>query len=404
MGPLSSPNVKRVVVLALLLGVGGVVLVSSPLLKGVQKRDIVSEAPRRETSSTPTLIILKPETLANAGVEVTPVVLGEFRLYREFPATVQANENKLAEVTTLIRGRVEEVYVDVGQDVERGAFLALFHSTDVGLSQAAYLKAAAQSHEASLAYERALDLYEHQVVSLAELKRREAAMRTAQADLQETKRRLELLGVSDEEIRRLDRERTVRSEVPIRAPITGRIIMRNLTRGEVVETGRTIFVVADLSDVWVVGSVAEKDVQFVHAVHSVEVRTTAYPGVSFPGTITYVGDVLDPATRTMRLRITVPNPKKLLKPEMFATVRVYAEPEPRTLTVPLSAVQRSGGSAYVFVQREAGQFEKRPVSLGQEIDQVVKVLDGLREGELVVTAGVFVLKSEFERSQIEPAK
>ncbi|MCS6897392.1 MAG: efflux RND transporter periplasmic adaptor subunit, partial [Nitrospira sp.] len=316
-------TVKRVAPWLLLLGVGGIVLISSGLLENASKREVLSNPSDRGTAPSPAVVTLKPEMLANAGIEVVPVTRGGFRLHREFPATVQANENKLAEVTTLVRGRVEEVYVDVGHDVERGAPLALFHSTDVGLSEAAYLKAAAQSHEASLAYERALDLYEHQVVSLAELKRREAAMRTAHADLQETRRRLEVLGVPDEEIRRLDRERTVRSDVPIRAPIGGRIIMRNLTRGEIVETGRTIFVVADLSEIWVVGSVAEKDVQFVHPAQSVEVRTTAYPGAVFPGTITYIGDVLDPATRTMRLRISVPNPKKLLKPEMFATVRVY---------------------------------------------------------------------------------
>lgn len=130
---------------------------------------------------------------------------------------------------------------------------------------------------------------------------------------------------------------------------------------------------------------------------------TAYPGKIFSGTITYVGDVLDSATRTMRLRITVPNPKKLLKPEMFATVRVYAEPEPEVAMVPVSAVQRSGESSYVFVQLDGGTFEKRPVVLGQETDQVVAVLNGLRGGERIVTAGTFVLRSEFEKTLIEPA-
>lgn len=179
--------------------------------------------------------------------------------------------------------------------------------------------------------------------------------------------------------------------------------MRNLTRGEVVEMGRTIFAVADLSDVWVVGNVPEKDVQFIHRDQSVEVRTTAYPGKIFSGTITYVGDVLDSATRTMRLRITVPNPKNLLKPEMFATVRVYAEPEPEVAMAPVSAVQRSGESSYVFVQLDGVTFEKRSVVLGSETDQVVAVLNGLHDGERIVTTGTFVLRSEFEKSLIEAA-
>lgn len=388
-----------------LAGVSGLVLASISLLKGFQARDEPIETSDRAAPTSPrNTVTLKPEVLASAGIEVVPIVLGEFRLHRDFPAVVRPNENKLADVTTLIRGRVEEVYVDFGQDVERGTSLALVKSTEVGLSQASYLKAAAQSHEATLAYERARELYEQQVVSLAELKRREAAMRVAHADLRETTHRLELLGMPGEEIRRLDRERTVRSDVPIRAPITGRIIMRDLTLGEVVEMGRTIFSVADLSDVWVVGKVPEKDVQFIHRDQAVEVRTTAYPGKIFSGTITYVGDVLDSATRTMRLRITVPNPKKLLKPEMFATVRVYAEPEPGVAMAPVSAVQRSGESSYVFVQLDGGTFEKRPVVLGPETDQEVAVLDGLRDGERIVTAGTFVLRSEFEKSQIEPAQ
>lgn len=398
-------NVKRIVPWVLLAGVGGLVLASFSLLQSFQARDTPIETSSRTAPPLPpNMVTLKPEVLASAGIEVVPIVRGELRLHRDFPAIVQANENRLAEVTSLVRGRVEEVYVDFGHDVERGTPLALVHSTDIGLSQASYLKAAAQSHEASLAYERARELYEHLVVSLAELKRREAAMRVAHADLRETTHRLELLGVPRDEIQRLDRERTVRSEVPIRAPITGRIIMRNLTRGEVVEMGRTIFAVADLSEMWVVGNVPEKDVQFIHREQSIEVRVTAYPGKIFPGTITYVGDVLDSATRTMRLRVTVPNPKLLLKPEMFATVRVYAEPEPEVAMAPVSAVQRSGESAYVFVQLEGGKFEKRPVVLGPETDEVVSVLNGLRDGERIVTAGMFVLRSEFEKSQIEPGQ
>jgi cobalt-zinc-cadmium efflux system membrane fusion protein len=389
----------------LVVGLGVLVLASFGLLKDFQARDEpVETSGRTVPPSSPNMVTLKAEVLANAGIEVVPIVRGEFRLHRDFPAVVQPNENKLAEVTSLFRGRVEEVYVDFGQDVERGTSLALVHSMDIGLSQASYLKAAAQSHEASLAYERARELYEELVVSLAELKRREAAMRVAQADLRETTHRLELLGVPSAEIQRLDRERTVRSEVSIRAPIAGRAIMRNLTRGEVVEMTQKIFTVADLSEVWVVGKVPEKDVQFIHPEQSVEVRATAYPGRVFPGTITYISDVLDPATRTMRLRVTVPNPKKLLKPEMFASVRVYAEPEPAVAMAPVSAVQRSGESSYVFVQLDHGTFEKRPVVLGPETDQVVAVLDGLRDGERIVTGGTFVLRSEFEKSLIEPAQ
>ncbi|MDP3091521.1 MAG: efflux RND transporter periplasmic adaptor subunit [Nitrospira sp.] len=404
-GKFSMTNAKRFARWALVAGIGGLVLASLSFLNGTKERDEPAEtAGSTALLSSPHIVALKPEALANTGIEVASVARGAFRLHRDFPATVQPNENELAEVTTLIRGQVVEVSVDVGQDVKKGALLALLHSSDLGLAAAAYLKAGAKLHEAELAYERVRDLHQHRAVSLAEVQRREAEMKTVRAEAREAKHRLELLGARADEFQRLDREQTIRSDVPMRAPFDGRVIMRNITRGEVVETQQKLFTVADLSDVWVVGKVPEKDVRFIHREQVVEVRVTSYPGQVFVGTITHLGDVLDPATRTMRLRVTVPNPKKLLKPEMFATVRVYADPEQEVAMAPVSAVQRSGESSYVFVQLDGGRFEKRPVVLGQETDQVVAVLSGLREGELIVTAGTFVLKSEFEKSQIEPTR
>jgi cobalt-zinc-cadmium efflux system membrane fusion protein len=179
--------------------------------------------------------------------------------------------------------------------------------------------------------------------------------------------------------------------------------MRNITRGEVVETQQKFFTVADLSDVWVVANVPEKDVQFIRKDQKVDVVVSAYPHAIFPGTITYVGDVLDPATRTMRLRVTVRNPDRLLKPEMFAMVRLFSAPSPEALTLPLAAVQNGPAGKIVFVRQGADEFEARTVRLGREQGEVATVLEGVREGEQVVTKGSFVLKSQMERHKIEPA-
>jgi cobalt-zinc-cadmium efflux system membrane fusion protein len=349
------------------------------------------------------LLRLMPEETSRMALEVSPVSRGEFRAHREFPAAVQPNENELAEVTTLIRGRVVKVYVDVGTDVKKGTLLAMLHSTDLGVAEGAYLKAAARLHEAELVYERAKDLHEHKAVSLAELQRREAEMKTARAEARETHNRLELLGVPQQELDRLNREHTIKADMPLRAPFDGRVIMRNITRGEVVETQQKLFTVADLSDVWVVGNVPEKDVQFIRQDQKVDVIASAYPHALFSGTITYIGDVLDPATRTMRLRVTVPNADRLLKPEMFATIRVYAAPSPDALTVPLAAVQNGPAGKTVFVRRGPDEFEVRTVKLGNEQGEIVTVVEGLKEGEQVVTKGSFALKSEMERHKIEPA-
>ena len=349
------------------------------------------------------LLRLSKEELSRTSIEIIPVERGRFRLSREFPATIQPNENELAEVTTLIRGRVMKVHVDVGADVKRGDLLALLHSTDLGLAEGAYLKATARLYESDLSYRRAKDLYEHRAISLAEFQRREAEMRTARAETRETQNRLELLGVPAQEIERLDREHLIRADVSLRAPFDGRVIMRNITRGEVVETNQRVFTVADLSNVWVIASVPEKDVEHIQKDQTVEMVAAAYPHALFHGTITYIGDVLDPATRTLRVRITAPNPEKRLKPEMFALVRLYAAPNPQTLTVPLSAIQNGPAGKIVFVQLTPSEFEARTVRLGTEYGDIVAVIDGLEAGESVVTKGSFTLKSEMERHKIEPA-
>lgn len=350
------------------------------------------------------VVHLTPQEIVRAGLEVLPVKKEPFTVQREFPATVQANENELAEVTPLIRGRVVEVSVDVGKNVKKGERLALLDSTDLGMAEGAYLKAAARQHEAQLAYERAANLHEHRAISLAELQRREAEMKTARADAREASSRLALLGVPAQEVQRLDREQTIKSDVALRAPFAGRVIMRNITRGEVVETSRKCFTVADLSDVWVIGSVPEKDVRFIRPDQTVKVVVAAYPHAIFSGTITHISDVLEPATRTMRLRVTVRNPDRILKPEMFAIVHVYAMPTQDLLTVPLAAVQNGGAGKVVFVRKAENQFEPRRVTLGEEQGENIVVLEGLQEGEEVVGKGSFALKSEIEIHKIEPTQ
>jgi len=327
------------------------------------------------------LLRLTPEEVSRMRLELVPAVEGEILSHRQFPATVQANQNELAEVTTLIRGRVVKVHVDVGQDVKKGTLLAMLHSVDLGVAEGEYLKAEARLEEAERSYARAKELYENKAVSLAELQRREAAMKAARAEARETKNRLELLGVPREEIDRLDREHTIKADVPLRAPFNGRVITRNITRGEVVETEQKLFTVANLTEVWVIGNVPEKDVQFIRKDRKVDVILAAYPHAIFTGTITYIGDVLDPATRTMTLRVTVPNPDRLLKPEMFALVRVYAASGPDTLSLPLAAIQDGPVGKMVFVQREPGAFEARAVKLGNEEGDVVRVLEGVKAGE-----------------------
>jgi cobalt-zinc-cadmium efflux system membrane fusion protein len=345
------------------------------------------------------LVRLPPDEVTRSGVTVEPVGRTTFRTYRTFPGVVRPNEHALANITTLVRGRVAEVHADLGQMVKAHQLLAVLHSGDLGLAQSAYLKARARRHVAEQAYQRAEYLYKEKVIGQAEAQRREGEMIGVRAETQEAREGLRLLGMSDKEINALERTQTIRSQVAIVAPFAGRVIARDLTKGEVVETTHKLFVVADLSTVWVLGNISEKDISYMQRAAAipnqpVEVFVPAYPDEVFQGTVSYVGDVLDTATRTMAVRLILDNSNGHLKPEMFATIRVSSEPESGVLVVPEAAVQHDRDNSFVFVQKDPGVFEARTIKLGEKNGTFAEILDGVQEGETVVKEGAFTLKSE----------
>ncbi|HSF67844.1 MAG TPA: efflux RND transporter periplasmic adaptor subunit [Nitrospiraceae bacterium] len=345
------------------------------------------------------LVRLPPDEVTRSGVTVEPVRRTTFRTYRTFPGVVRPNEHALANITTLVRGRVVEVHADLGQMVKPHQLLAVLQSGDLGLAQSAYLKARARRHVAEQAYQRAEYLYKEKVIGQAEAQRREGEMISARAETQEAREGLRLLGMSDKEINALEQTQQIRPHVAIVAPFAGRVIARDLTIGEVVETTNKLFVVADLSTVWVLGNISEKDISYVQRAAAVpnqpvDVHVSAYPNEVFQGTVSYVGDVIDTATRTMAVRIILDNSKGLLKPEMFATIRVSSQQASDVLVVPEAAVQNDRDRSFVFVQKEPGVFESRTIKLGEKNGTFAEILDGVQEGETVVKEGAFTLKSE----------
>lgn len=385
-------------VAVLLTGIGVALLNLNSFIDGGMSRENTSAIPSPPPAVHSGIVHLTSEAVTQARIAVGPVTRGQFRTHRDFPGTVQPNENELAQVFSLIRGRVVNVYADVGQEVTAGTLLARLYSSEAGHAQSSYLKTQARLHEAELAFERAKDLLEAKAVSRAEVQKREAEMKSTRAEAREARARLELLGMHDEEFARLGREHTVHPYIPIQSPFDGRVIARNVTKGEVIETDDMLFQVADLSTVWVIVNIPEKDIAYVQRSadqsRTVDIMASAYPQEVFHGRITRIGEALDPVTRTLRLRVEAPNLQRRLKPEMFAIVRIESDPDPEALTVPASAVQQDRGESIVFVQLDDQQFQRRPVRLGEESHEIFKVLEGLREHERVVTHGAFVLKTE----------
>jgi cobalt-zinc-cadmium efflux system membrane fusion protein len=348
--------------------------------------------------SRPNYVHLTQEEMAGVTLSVAPALRREFRKFRDFQGIVEANEHAVANITSVVRGRVVAVYVDLGQEVTTGQVLAVLSSGDLGTAQSTYLKASAKLHVAQHAAIRAKKLLAENGIGIGEDQRRQGEMIGFRAENREARDHLRLLGMNREEVDRLDREHTIYSHVSIEAPFNSRVIARHVTKGEVVETTKTLFVVADLSQMWVTADIPEKDIPFIYRGHTkpqvVEVRVLAYPKDVFQGSITYVGDVLDHVTRTMRLRIELPNAHRLLKPQMFAAIRIYSESEPDVLMIGESAVQQVRNRTFLFVQRQPGLFEARDVKLGHSNGKQIQALEGLQEGEQIVEEGAFVLKSE----------
>lgn len=369
------------------------------------KDTAVEISPIAREGETPKTVSLDDTAMADSGLKVEPVRRQHFRIHRDFPGTIELNQRKTANLTTLVRGRATRVEVDLGQEVEPGMVLATLDSREFAEAQSAYLKAKAILYVVTRAYERAQALLKEEILSVAEGQRREGEMVRAQAEAREAYQRLRLMGMSDPEIKDLAQNKSIRSRVHIMAPFHGFVIARNIVAGEVVETTETLFVIADLSHVWVIADVPENDIPFLPFTNtpraeSVEVRLPSYPDVVFRGPITYVGNVVDPRTRTLRVRLELPNPDFQLKAEMYAMIRVYSVAEEDVLVVPQAAVQSRREKRFVFVQIARATFEVRWVETGESNGEIVKIVTGLDEGDYIVTKNAFTLKSELFGDQV----
>lgn len=373
---------------------------------GSESNDKLAESSHKDgTTDIPTVINLDENAMVESGIKVEPVRRQVFRSHRDFPGTIELDQRKTANVTTLVRGRATHVDADLGQEVEPGTVLATLDSREFADAQSAYLKAKAILYVVTRAYERAQVLLKEDIISVAEGQRREGEMVRAKAETREAHQRLLLMGMSDAQIKKLARTQTVRSRVDIVAPFHGFVIARNIVIGEVVETTETLFVIADLSHMWVIADVPENDVPFLPTINtpraeSVEVRLPSYPDQVFRGPITYVGNVVDPRTRTLRVRLELPNPNFRLKAEMYALIRIDSEPDEHALVVPQGAVQSRREKQFVFIQSGRTTFEVRWVVTGESNGEMTTIVKGLQEGDYIVTKNAFTLKSELFGDQV----
>jgi cobalt-zinc-cadmium efflux system membrane fusion protein len=353
--------------------------------------------------SEPSILELPEGSPILAHLQTEPVALRPLRSSLKAQAgKILANENRLAHLGARVPGRIVVVYADFGDRVREGDRLLLLDSPAFGEAQLEYRKARNVLGVTEKALERAQALLDRGAIGAGEHERREADYENARADLHEAEEKLHLLGMTEKEIQRLAAKTLPHAEVAqvfLRAPFRGEVIERKATIGEVVDPNTILFTVADLSTVWVRADFPEQQAGRLKTGLTIEVRVSAYPDTTFRGVITYVGAVIDPATRTIMARVEVPNPDGRLRPEMFADVLLVTD-EQSVLSVPRVAVQQMGNRQVAFVVQGPRRFEPREVTFARTATEYVQVITGLVAGDEVVTQGSYALKSEALREQM----
>lgn len=350
-------------------------------------------------------------SLSAAAFETAGISLASVSLQRHVPTTrvtgtLSYDERNMAIATARIGGRITKVIADYGQSVAEGETLAWIDSPELGAAQAEYLRAESMSRLRRAEYERAQLLVDGDAISQGELLRREAEWRAADAELKTSEQKLHILGLSQSDINDLSNDEVGRGhEYPVRAPISGRVTERKAVQGRVVTANDELFTVARLGSLWLFLQVFEKDLPAVREGTAVTLTCESHPDHRFTGTVDFVGQVLDPHSRTVQARALIENPDGKLKPGMFVYASIEAgsgsRNEAARLSVPVSAVANVDGRNVVFVQTAERTFEPRSVTLGGASQEWVEIRSGLSAGETIAVEGVFTLKSEILKGGLE---
>jgi cobalt-zinc-cadmium resistance protein CzcA len=346
------------------------------------------------------------------GIQLESVKSGLISKTTDAPGIVQPAQNNVRQIATPSAGRAIEVKAALGQTIHEGDIVAIIKSDSVGqvqsdmLQNALQAKADIKQQEVALkldriVLERESKLYKEQVSAQADLQSAENAVEKDEANLVALKakldatvtvaqERLTLLGTEPDTAARVLKERKIDPYVTVRSPKTGIIIERDINPGEMADPSKNLFVLADLSEVWLVANVFEKDISSIKVDQTAAVIIDSLPGHAFPARIIYVGSQVDPTTRTLPIRANVPNPGFHLKPGMFARLTINVD-QVSSLLVPKSSILTKGDKTFVYVADNPTNFEERDVQVGTQDGNGVEIKSGLKAGEKVVVQGAFSL-------------
>lgn len=421
--PSTAASGRRFTAAALALAVFAGGLAGAAAIWLLKNDPATAAAPVEETTHAdlPQGVVEIPEAAQNnASLEVVRADTQVLPTVIDVTGVVAPVESRVAHVRPLARGLIEKVSVSLGARVQAGQPLVVYDNIALGELIGEYLSEAASLRQAETdrnvkqkVLERSEALIKLEAIAQQQLEQRRAEFRNAEAAVASQKARVSKVeeqihrfGLSDTDLANLspDEEgRTghrVASHSVLRAPFAGVITKYDVAAGEVVEPERELFTIIDLSTVWIQADVYEKDLGKVRKDVDVAIKADAYPDRAFTGRLTYVSDVIDPTSRTAKVRCVVPNADGALKLDMFVKVVIPTSDRRSAVVVPVSAVQTVDDQRVVFVRQSATRFERRIVQTGTTAGDLVELASGVKAGEMVVGAGSFYLKTALLRERI----
>lgn len=305
--------------------------------------------------------------------------------------TITFDAARVSHVGSRIQGRIRRVYVDIGAHVSAGDTLVVLDSPELGAAQARWAQARVARGVAARNFERTERLYRDGIVSERRRLEVEAELREREAELTAALQALSALGAEPD---------TAGSGLfVIRAPLDGEAVEKHATVGEVVGPETSLFIVGELNRVWLLLDLYETDLRSVRVGLRARVVADAYPDLSFEAGIGLISSVVDTVSRTVKVRLEIPNPRHVLKPGMFARAGVMLDAKPNAVGIPHAAVQTLEGREVVFVPDSGNRFRALPVRLGPpRAGGWVEVIEGLARGDTIVVAGAFALKAHMLRA------
>src|SRR6266446_905094 len=353
-------------------------------------------------ASTELEVDLAPDDLKKVQIRTVRVTNGLIAAKLRVPGIVKPNEYRQVHVTPLVGGVVKEVPVVLGDHVKRGQPLAIIFSSELAEAETQYVSYLAELEAEHKKLERTRNLVKLGAASQQEEEEVAATHAAHESHVRAAREKLTLLGASDRQIAALQQAEQINPNLVVPAPISGVVLTRSANLGLVVSTAQELFTVVDLSTVWIMASVNEKDFASVRVGSAASITAPAYPGRAWTGRVAYIQPQVDSTTRTAQARIEVTNPGENLRIDMYVDVE-FTSPGAPGPVVPEAAVQSIGERQYVFlpIENNDGSFHLRLVRVGPTANGYYSVLEGLNVQEDVVTDGSFILKAEAIRQHPE---